>query len=315
VGDYQVREADESDLHEIAALFAAHDYGMKEVEWLRWKFLRGPWGRARMFVVCDEEGRIKGFSALLVHLLARAGTEPMLAVQGVDVFVAPEMRGRHLYSHILEFSLATVDAPRFAFPNRLSEPIVLRYGYEVLCPVRRWFFPAAFGERLRSGRFAASAKLANLCSRLYARVWLGPDNSSVEMKPVTRFETDYERRTDRFHGVRTAAFLNWRFIDNPMTKYLCFEFINRGQPTGYCVMKDTGSSVEVFDLCTDQSRRACLRKVVEYCRSRGMSHVLYPLAGPTLWSVGFVPKGATCNLLVYKTPPGRWLLTFADSDW
>ena len=146
------------------------------------------------------------------------------------------------------------------------------------------------------------------------RMWLAASPRGLEMKPVERFRTDYELDPVIIHGIRSADYLNWRFIDNPIGRYSVSEFIDADEPIGYCAYAQVGSVAVVCDFVTKRRYRNCLRLLVDHLYGRGFARIRFTGAGLKLRKYGFVRGRATGQYIKFKLPDGDWLITGCDTD-
>jgi len=315
-GDYIFRETDVADYQRISDLLTRCDFGPKRPEWLRWKYLDNPLGRARVFVIENSSNKeLEGLVAFEPRLFQNGDATPFVVMHAVEGFLKPEIRGKGLYPQLLQHAMTTIDAPMLGFPNKRAERIHIQCGWQILSTDERWYFPVAAGNHLKQWPLRILAPLVNFLSRAYATLWLGREKPEIQMKSMTKAAKDYPARDNRIQGVRSAAFLNWRFINNPMRPYSAYEFFENGESVGYCVYALDGKSAELFDFSVERHSRTCLRMLVEHCRKRGITHLLFRGSGLALWKFGFVKWGAGGSYIAYNLPQGAYYLTFGDSDW
>jgi len=315
VDDYTFREADENDFRSISEFLTDLDFGPKKPDWLRWKYLANPHGRAQFFVIESPHKRIKGLLGFEPRLCRGESAEPFTMMQAVDGIASPELRGKHVYTKLLKTAMEAIDAPLLGFPSKSAERTHLRTGWKVLAPEQRWYFPAAMGRLVAQTPLGFLVPLINLLSRGYAAVWLGQQRDGLEMKPVERFERGFPVESGCLCGIRTAEFLNWRYIDNPMKQYYAHEFTDKGETIGYCVYASDKLSVEIFDFMVSRHERACYQKLVKHFYETGFSHILFRGLGLRLGRFGFVRRLSRVNYIAHNFPKGRRRITLGDSDW
>ena len=129
---------------------------------------------------------------------------------------------------------------------------------------------------------------------------------------ITRFSRDFELDVDATYGVRSAAHLNWRFIDNPVGKYRAYEFFDQGESVGYCVLTHTGSKAVLSDFVTLRHARGCLRLVIDHCWRNRITHVSIDGVGHSLGKLGFIPRSSERDCTAVGLPEGRWIVTRCD---
>ena len=313
--EYTVRDADETDFEKIAEFLTRCDFGPKKPDWLRWKYLENPHGQARIFVVENSLEEINGLLAYMTNICSDSDSGPLRIMQTVDGIVDPDARGKGVYLKLLQNSMKTIDTPVIGFPNKAAENAHIKCGWRVLAPEERWYFPVMIGELGLNTWAGLAGPLINLMSRVYASIWLGSGRGNVEMTKVERFRRDFAIQTVDTCGIRSADFLNWRFIDNPMREYQTYEFLDGGDTIGYCVYGLDGASAEIFDFVVSRRQRVCLHQLVEHCRKKKITHLLFRGTGLRLGRFGFVKGKSIGNYISYDLPRGSYSFTLCDSDW
>ncbi len=309
------RKAREEDFQGIAELLRERDEGENLLESLRWKYLQCPDGPGTILVAEDLDGRVVGMMAYVPRRFASARTGSFSLMQGVDAFVPKRLRAKGIYSGITALARREMNVPKIAFPNELSIGFGVKFGWRVLAPLRVWRFPVAPGLSLSTTPFRPLATIANVLSRAYAACWTGMLPRNLRMQAVKRFKQDYVEPGDRIQGIRSADYLNWRFIDNPMRTYSAYEFLEGNEQIGYCVYAKHKTSAEIFDFTTTRRRRKCLRMLLEHCRRQQISHLNFRGIHLRLRRLGFLPGGTRGTVIVFRAPPGKWMITMCDSDW
>jgi len=323
--EYICREGGEADFQNLADFLVRHDYAPKHLswaredylDWLRWKFLDNPDGPGRLWIMEDLTGTIVGVRANLPRRFANRKTGTFLCYHGVDALIETKLRGKRLYSNLQNFSTARLDLPSISFPRALIFNAAVRRGDYVIGPTEKWWFPVALGQSIPEKNRRFVLPMIAVSSRLYAFFWLGKPPTDLTMEPVARFERDFEIDTPFIHGVRSADYLNWRFVDNRMYDYSAYEFFQNGESIGYCVYRDAGSKTEIFDFVVSRRHRGCLRLLVEHCRNREIIHMRFRGIGLRLGKFGFVPRRDKLNhcKATKDVPRAPWMLTLADRDY
>ena len=158
------------------------------------------------------------------------------------------------------------------------------------------------------------APLANLLSRAYGAVWLCAWAHAITMRKIDTFQRDYSLAVDLTHGQRSAAYLNWRFLDDPGTTYACWEFADATGPIGYCVYARVHATADLFDFVACRRRRACMRLLVDHCRGTGIARLSFTGVGLQMRSFGFVRRNGQVDCTMRDLPDGQWLLTRCDIE-
>jgi GNAT superfamily N-acetyltransferase len=304
----------------VAKFCQRHEFGPMKPGWLNWKYLQNPDGRARVFIAEDCDRNIVGIQAFMPRRARSRSTGAFLLVQPVDVYVAPEGRGKGIFSELVSFCRINLKPPRISFPNEASMSIggkdVHDTGkrHRVVGKMEDWLFPIEISGKLADTRYGFFSPLADKLSGLYALIFLGNHPKHLVLQPITRFSRDYEVDTDSIHGIRSAAFLNWRFVDNPMESFSCYEIVEGKESIGFCVFTLSESKVRIFDFVACRKPRRCLRLLVEHCRENGYSHLSFRGVGLRLRRFGFFRRGFKGYLTTMNAPSGSWYATLADKD-
>jgi len=323
--EYICREGGEADFENVADFFIRHEYAPKQLnwsradylDWLRWKFLDNPDGTGRIFILEEGDGTVIGFRASLPRRYTSPGTGTFLAYQGVDALTDSRHRKKGLYMKLWRYTSPKLELPSVSFPRSFIFDAAIRRGDPIVGPPQKWSFPVALGQGIAEKPWRFFAPLADAISRLYAFIWLGTPPPALTMRPVTRFDRDFEVDTSQIHGVRSAAYLNWRFINNRMYEYWPFEFFENDESIGYCVYTVVRSKAEIYDFVVSCHRRGCLQLLLEHFRSQGIIHVRFRGIGLHLGKYGFIRRRDPLNNCKATTdvPKGRWMLTMADRDY
>jgi len=319
-----IREAAEDDFQKIAELLSRHRYIPEQpswsssdyLEWLRWKFLDNPDGRGRVFVAEDSSRGIIGLNPFLPRLFTSAATGEFLGYHGVDAFVDPAMRGKNAYSRIYLYAMDVLNAPKVSFPSKVAMRVTVREGARTAALFDKWSFPLIVERPASRPASALVGFIANAFLKFYASVWLGRRATDVEMKHVTEFGRDFELDSAFIHGIRSAAFLNWRFIRNPLHTYMAYEFLEGGKSIGYCVYRAKRSNAEIYDFAVERRRKDCLRMLVEHCRAEGRTRLNFRGINLRMRWLGFM-RGQERNssFTVFRVPEGPWMITLGDRDY
>ncbi len=312
---YTFREAGAEDFPAIETLFAGEGV---EPGWAVWKYLQNPDGQARVFVAEGEDKVIVGTLAYVPRTFVLPDAEPLTALQVVDIYLRDDLRNQYVFLGLLGYARRHISGARIGVPNEFSEVFAAGQNWRVLGQYERRCFPAAVGELWAGKALGRIAPLLNGLAGIYRTVFLSGDHQDVAMQPVTRFQRDFVAGSGVIHGVRTANYLNWRFINNPFGRYQAFEFVRNGECLGYCVftqLEFSGSrSLVLSDFMTASHRRGCMRLLVDYARQRSLALVVYRGMGLNLGKLGFVRRGPGHDCVASDVPDGEWIANLCDID-
>jgi hypothetical protein len=314
--EHTFREAEERDLPGIECLFARYNgVPVPDGGWAVWKYRKSPEGHARVFVAEASDRTIVGTIGYLPRRFRGAASGDLDVMQAIDVFVRPDLRTKGVFLRLIGFAGRRVDAPKVAMPNASSRVFgPARSGWRVLGGNERWQFPVRIGRLVAGDRSRLMAPIVDGLCWVYHRLWLPRRHAEISLRPVRRFEHDYALGPSLIHGNRSADYLNWRFVDNPLCRYACYEFLVGHEPVGYCVYARDGQSAIVADFVTARHRRGCLRRLVDHARVEGLDRLLVQGVGLELRTLGFVRRGVPQDCMAFGLPEGHWVVTRCDTD-
>jgi hypothetical protein len=306
-----VREAAEPDFQGIEKLFEGHG---KRPGWAVWKYLECPDGRARVFVAEGPDESIVGTLAYLPRRFTSVDTGPLTVMQTVDIFVIVELRTQGVFLRLLEYSRRHIDGPKMGVPNDSSAVFAFGLGWKALRPYETWQFPVLAGQHFAGKAAELIAPVVNALSGIYKLCWLPGSARNLEMKRITRFDKEFTLDPAVIHGLRSACYLNWRFVDNPEGNYSVYEFIEAGESVGYCVLTRAGSTAILSDFIAARCRRRFLRLLVDQCRAEGITRLNFSGAGLRLRALGFIRRRQSRLFSAIGVPEGKWFVTKCDVD-
>ena len=314
--DLNFRIAEESDFPAILDLFRRNDFGPQGLDWLKWKYLKSPDGPARLYIAVLPDGTVVGIIVHLPRRVTGARTGPLLIFQNVDMLVDERMRGKRVYSRLGKLVRRERDYLMYGFPNEFSEWTITDKVDTVLS-MEIWKFPVSLGRAIAGRPYGFLRPLVDMLSRLYAFLRLGRPPKHLRMRPMERFDRDFELDSTSFHGVRSADYLNWRFVDNPASGWSVFGFFVGEECIGYCVYAKGSGVARIFDFVADRDQRKCLRLLVDHCFDLGISHLDFEGVGLELRKYGFLRRRSDAKLTLtdtwgdLKIPRGTWLFTLS----
>ena len=237
---------------------------------LRWRYDDGPHGPAISLVArppgAGELG-ISGYACSPRRALVRGepASEAQLGQTG-DVMTDPAWRKRGIFSDLDRRCMAEAREAcwpvSIGYPNRRSAHIFLKLGWNRVGSLRPWsFFFQGGGParevRLREGRLrAALLPLARLGANAKRKALARRAGDQLTAHPLERFPDEVEnlsRQVESRYELmvrRDAAYLNWRFVDNPgglhrcigihgsdgfLRGYAVVQVPREGSPAGYLV--------------------------------------------------------------------------------
>lgn len=310
---YEITELELSDISRYIEFSSQYNNALGDGRYIIWKYLNNPYGKPRIFVVIDN-GKIKGALSFIPRLFITINSTPILGMQALDAFIAPEDRGKSLYPKLFNHSMNKISEPIYAFPNNISEIVERRCGWSLISAISTWRYPITLCEFPFVSRFRFVRSIVNSISKVYSNVYLKDEHVKINETTEINFKLIGWPFLGRTYGSREPEYLKWRFIDNPK-KYHYFEFIDNNEVIGYCVFARKGASVSMYDFNVTKKIKGAMRSVVERFRSENVSHIVFNSVNINLMRLGFIKGRKTiANLLGYNFPQDDIVITYCDSD-
>jgi hypothetical protein len=317
----------------LVALFKEYRFALSERRWFDWKHAENPFGEPHVFKLI-EDGELAGTVGLLPQPFHYRGRR-LTALQAVDGLMGRSIRGKGLFNDVMAFVLGEAPAG--------VEPPVFRTGFASLIGSMKalenagWTPLARFNVRKAVLRASAlrGGFLKNLAAGALAPFWglyrrrLTRGGEDVSVRIVQRFEADMDRfqPADRVRGDRSAAFLNWRVIDNPRDALRAFTFHRGDEILGYAVCKVLGAVWEVVELRCLPADVGCAAALLRHL------HAVEGAAAADFWLLdgnlmeerlppGLLDRGRSGAMFVHghldaglPDDPAGWAGSYLDSDW
>ncbi|MBU0740892.1 hypothetical protein KKG45_08925 [bacterium] len=324
--------ADEFDA--IVDLFRAYDFALKERAWFDWKHLQNPFGAPHLFKLV-QDGELAGTVGLLAQPFRHDGRE-LTAVQAVDGLMGRAIRGKGLFNDVMFFVMGTVPdgvaGPRFgtgfaSLPGSMKA--LENAGWRRLANfrVRKALLSARALRRLPGGALLWRL-LVPVWGLMRARLFAGAA-SDLAVVEVSRFDEDLDRfqPAGRVAGGRSAAFLNWRVLDNPRDQMRAFTFRLDGRLVGYAICKVRPATWEVVEFRTELPGRGAAAAFLKHLHARRLvDSVDFWLLDGFLQEDhlprGLLERGTAGAMFVHgiewaglPADPRAWAASYLDSDW
>jgi hypothetical protein len=279
------------------------------------KYFNNPHGLGRIFLIEDSKGDIKGTLGYIPIVISDKENVQTHVMQAADLFIAPDARGKQLFPKLQKFAMNRIDYPLIAFPNRRSEIITIKLGWKKTGKIDKWLFPIQLDSVTRNAAIRILVHITNLVLNLYTLLFLRGSSNKVKLTPVKKFKNHFRTTKSKLWNSHSTEFLNWRFDDNFMGKYIKFEFHHKQNVIGYCVVKKEKTAGAIYDFYVSSYQRACLRAIIENFRKEGMNRIIFRGVGLKLWRFGFTKWFCQNNFISYNLDSKPKLLTLALSDW
>jgi hypothetical protein len=311
-------------------------------EWLRWRYLANPEGRAAVWALRREGSpEVVGHAAAMPRRVMVDGAVRRAWIGG-DFSVLPAYRTLGLALRLRRAAREAVDAGEvdlfYSFPNERMELIHAKAGHQLLGRLERLARPVRSGPYLaRHWPRPVAALLAppvDLILRLRSPK-RAPRDCLVAHVGRARLDERYDRLclTAALDGgivpLKDARYLEWRYLQQPGWAGAFTEVTRHGELVGYAAGQVEQGVFSVTDAVALDSgvALALATALVSEARRRDQAGVSFPLLGQGsatragFYSAGFRPRVERAAVYVYAggairdfAQPDRWYLVTGDRD-
>jgi hypothetical protein len=320
----QIRRAElEGDRSEIIGLIRRYLAPTSDERRFAWLYCDSPHGIARAWLACDEtSGTAVGMAAAFPRQMYFDGDKRIGLVLG-DFCMSEKYRSIGPALSLQRACLEGIGEVPFAFcydfPSLSMMAIYKRLGIQQTGRLVRWAKPLRAERKLESiVRVKPVAKglgaVANLA--LAYRGWEGGSNVCdlvLQGGPCGEDFNAFDREMCWRRGIftaRTADYLNWRYIANPIVSHEILQARRAGALIGYAVFTRNGEQAGIVDLDAIEEPAVVaklLAGVVALVRKDGVAVVSLVAGNSHPYSAVFERAGfrqREASPVVVFTPPG-----------
>jgi len=303
-----------------------------------WLYLCNPAGPALVWLAEDDTGQPLATSAAHRRRM-HVGGETVDALVLGDFAVARSQRSLGVALRLLRATLDPVRAGAYAFSydycNAPMQAVYRRMGLAPLGANERRMRPVTLRRLVRAKLGGgAVAELLGIAGDVALRAGrlLRRTPKQVRIEPITaacgeEFDTlDTSSRNDRFAaGVRSAAYLNWHYLGNPIWQHEILAARVGGRLAGYATLRWLDrDAASIVDLQADEQpvRGALLSAALERSREREVAaiHAEVLSASPSaalFHELGFLRRESSAGPVLFLSPgcPHATKLASVRSWW
>jgi hypothetical protein len=330
----------------LAALAATRESTVNDARY-DWLYGRNPDGPAVLWTIRRAEtGQFAGFTVALPRRVLVDKTQ-LLAWNGADFSMLPSFRTLGLAMKLRRAAKEGIDAGRAAFlyshPNERMQRIHEQVGHREVGTMVRWARPLRSEPQLESrihNRFLRAGIAWGIDHWLAQRggLWRHRPQFALSVQENATFDERFDRlqaetNLDRpVIGVRDAAYLNWRFAQNPL--YRTHAVLAQAGPrlAAYLLFCVVEGHVHIKDWFGDGNLAAAadvLAHLIRLARDQDYHSVSSVLLDghpwiPLLERFGFYRRPETSQMFGYARPgdvvaaralAGKsWFATVGDRD-
>ncbi len=258
------RDYQRGDERDILTLYKEVNDREMTLEYWRWKFAKNPFNPVIIKLMFDGDKLIGHRGAIPTIVSVQGSTSPAIIMVNTMTHPAYQRAGISTYLAEAIYDQAKQQGIKFAynFPNLKSYPVYLRInGWQSLDRRSIW------QKQIPS---QATSSLTHI----------------VAMTRVARFDHRIDRLWDRLKEnyvvavPRTEKYLNWKFTENPITKYPKYIIENNDEISGYLVLKiytkgseTTGHIIDMLCLNDRELVRSLIAFSQEFFRKMGIKKI------------------------------------------
>ncbi len=247
----EYRPGDEKELNDLYNEVFSRS---RTIEQWKWEYIATPEGPGKILLV-EDGGKVIAHEAM-VPMRFQVFEGEFLGGKIEDAYIAKQYRGQKLFGPLTEKCIEISEKADYSVTFGLTARPVnyqlhVTRGYRHTCSLNAYFAPLkpaeAASDVARLLRFsplkkaALGAVMSVLARRFEARARkLAREADTYEIDRVERFDGRFDEMWREFVAgrkiisiKRSAAFLNWRYIDMPYRRYAVFAATSGGRTVGY----------------------------------------------------------------------------------
>jgi len=279
----------ESDREELIELFRRYLTPQSDAHRFQWLYRSSPYGPAWVWVACEGmKGAIVGAAAAFPRKMYFDGKEKMSWVLG-DFCLEKKYRSLGPALQLQRACLQVANMPPFEFcydfPSESMMAVYKRLGVQRIGTLVRWAKLLRAERKLEplvKSKSLARGIGAGVNGILARRGWRGQDEScelAVHHGPCGEEFSALDqamRMRPGIFSVRTAEYLNWRYLAHPGTKHEILAAQRSGELIGYAVFNQRGEDGNIVDICSMEEPGVIARLIA------GVTDVLTPRGVATI---------------------------------
>jgi len=200
-------------------------------EFIQWQYLNNPAGEANVWMCFDGEKPIGSVTAL-PHVVWEKDRK-VIGYRIQNVLTDPDYRGLSVYRRLSELCYEFLDSDstliNFTFPNEKSDKVFRTSGWTSVGEIPLWICKSSENNM---NDLTPKCRLLNKFCSSEEDIW------------------DSYRRQGILGVDKNVAFLNWRYFDNPQSKYQCYRMDRLGSSVVFILKKYLLANNDlVFHLC------------------------------------------------------------------
>lgn len=352
VKNLEMRKVQRNDFESLTDLYS-EVYGVNfNKSYWDWKYFQNPSGEHIMYVALEGEKVVGETGTIAVKI--KYGDDSFPSSQTCDITVLPEYQKGGTFLKLYKLTNDENIIQNNLICYGFSVPTTLKISTKLMrfrpvCRVYRWVLllnPTPYiAKKLK---ISSVSKILGYLGKIFIKLYSKRNyiSSKDRVSEISRFDERFDQfweERKRDYGImviRDSAYLNWRYINNPVKRYKIFSYELDNKIKGFIVLTTVIEELRrgiIMDIMVDPEER----DAVDYLLSAAIDFFWNEKADViTIWVPehiplaklierwGFVKRETQHNLIVrliqkdekrvipeYIMNPGNWYFTLGDSDY
>jgi hypothetical protein len=253
--NWEVREGSEKDIEGILSLreiaFGETEKDRKDPRFWNWQYLRGPEGKAFLYIVCEGE-RVIGHLADHPRQFFMYGKSVPGAFH-LELMVHPDYWRKGIFNEMEQYSIQRMKHEKKWFMTACTvrkESVngLKKVGWKTVAKLPVMVYPMHFQGIVN--RYLPVPSLSFLFGgvlKFFYSLFIRRKKTKVDKKIEVEALTQLDHRYDSFWnkaaslfpvmGARDRTFMDWRYLQHPTRRYLLYRAMKEGEMKGYIVLR------------------------------------------------------------------------------
>jgi hypothetical protein len=243
----------------------------------QWLYCQCPFGPPRVYSAVNEEsGEVIGIASVFMRCMYVNNQEYAAWVLG-DFCLDPQYRSLGPALQLQRACLGILEGNQrtfcYDFPSSSMAAVYIRLGFNVTGTMLRLAKPLRVDRKVREIiRNPAAQRLVSCVGNTLLKI-ASPKPNTGESFEVSfhqgpcgdEFTTVAEKQRDNFWISlrRSAEYLNWRYVENPLARHEIITARRNGRLVGYIVLAQAGEDASIVDLFGAEDLRMMRRLITE----------------------------------------------------
>lgn len=261
-----------SDYRELIISEYGTESDIAQAPYLKWQYAENPAGGVNMYLALSPEGRLAG-SYCFIPVKIRSGGQERVGGISLNTLTHKDFRGRKIFTTLAEISYQNGFRDNnisliYGFPNQNSYPGFLKHlKFSDIGRIPLLVKVNKLGNVIKQKMGYGPKSVLNAMGKaVFRRKKISEKSGELRIASVDEFDGRFDSLWERNKNlapnivVRSSAYLNWRYLRNPVRKYVIFSVLDiseavRGFVVCRIIERDGIRSGLIGDLLFEKNRR------------------------------------------------------------